>query len=411
MRTRTGIAGGAAAAVLLTLAMTGTAQADTNVGNNTTFVAVGSDTTQDVVEGLSAAITSGGNPVISNYKATPVGRTISTRSADADCTLTVPRGSNEGRDALSAAMRAASYAGTGAATPVTSPDMTGCVNVARSSSGSNPTTSPGVGTMTYIPFATDAVTVATRQTSTAPHKYTLTFLKSLYAANGTPGTAACFNLSPLLPSTGSGTRSFFVGNVLGLTDYDFDLPGVTVPGTPHPGSCVRDTTDGSIPADTTAYNNTPRIQEHDGRFLTTGTQLVPFSVAQYLSQQSAVITDIRGSSSMASIDFTSTTNTVSNSTLIAPALLNSGGTVASSGFSGPVGNATRPVYNVVATTAIDSTFTPPAGSTQVNYLTVDALMQATFVGGSSSVCSATSLIHLYGFATRSDCGSITKRNT
>lgn len=211
------------------------AQADTNVGNTTTFAAVGSDTSQDVMEGLSALLKdSSGNPVISNYKATPVGRTITTRTGSANCAFTVPRNSGEGRDALSAALRGASYNGTGSTTPVISPNLTGCVDIARSSSGGNPTTSPGVGKMTYVPFATDSVTYATLASGSLPHKLNINTLKGLYAANGTPGSTACSGFSPLLPAFGSGTRSFFA-SLLGLTDTaTFGTSGSW-------GTCVSDT--------------------------------------------------------------------------------------------------------------------------------------------------------------------------
>jgi hypothetical protein len=351
----------AVSGLLAVLFSQGVAQADTNVGSTTTLAAVGSDTSQDVMEGLSAILKdSSGNPLISNYKATPVGRTVTTRTGNANCTFTVARNSGEGRDALSAALRGATFVGGGSTAPVTSPDMTGCVDIARSSSGGNPTTSPGVGKMTYIPFATDSVTYATRSTSTLPHKLNINSLKALYTANGTPGSTACLNAAPLLPAAGSGTRGFFA-TLLGITDGNIGASGSW-------GSCV---------ADTNAIGTA--IQEHDGRFLTAANQIIPFSTAQFVAQQSAVIQDARGSATLGAIDF----GTSGTANAISPVTLQTN-----------FGTGTRPLYNIVATDAL--------GNAKV----ADAL-----VGATSKVCQATATIQQYGLAPIATCGSTTKTNT
>jgi ABC-type phosphate transport system substrate-binding protein len=347
---------------LLAALMTQSAQADTNPGSTTTLAAVGSDTSQDVMEALSNVVKdAAGNPIISNYKSTPVGRTITTRTGNANCSFTVPRNSGEGRDALSAALRGATFNGGGASTPVISPNMTGCVDIARSSSGGNPTTSPGVGKMTYIPFATDSVTFATKASSSLPHKLNINTLKALYTANGTPGSAACSNFAPLIPTAGSGTRGFFA-TLLGITDATIGTAGSW-------GTCVADT----------QANGNP-IQEHDGRFLTAGNQLVPFSTAQFIAQQSAVIADIRGSASLGAIDFgaSGTANAIS------PVALQTS-----------YGSATRPLYNIVSTDAL-----------------ADTRITDALVGPSSKVCLATSTIQQYGLAPLgSTCGNTQKTNT
>lgn len=367
-RTKTLAFAGAVSGLIVAL-MSQSAQADTNAGNNTTLATVGSDTSQDVMEGLSNVVKGAANqPLISNYKATPVGRTVTTRSGDGDCAFTVARNSGEGRDALSAALRAATFAGGGAATPVTSPDMTGCVDIARSSSGSNPTTSPGVGKMTYIPFATDSLTYAVRNNSSLPHKLNLNSLKAIYSANGTPGTAACNNSAPLLPSFGSGTRSFFA-TLLGLTDAALGT-GVSNSW----GTCVAD-----VNAAGTA------IQEHDGRFLTASNQIIPFSTAQFIAQQGATIQDARGSATLGSIDFSAS----GTANAISPVALQT-----------TFGTGTRPLYNVVSTDAYTS------GSASFNQTLVDAL-----VGSTSKVCQATSTIQQYGLATNATCGDTSKKNT
>jgi hypothetical protein len=338
---------------LLAVALGGPASADTNPGSTTTLAGVGSDTSQDVMEGLSGIILDGGVPAISNYKATPVGRSITTRTGVATCTFTAPKNSGEGRDALSAAMRSAAFNG--------STNLAGCVSFARSSSGGNPTVSPGIGSMTYIPFATDAVSYATLGTSDVPHKLAKSDLVAIYTANGVPGSAACI-FQPLLPPLGSGTRTFFVQS-LGLADVAIGAAG-------GPGTCVQDTLNGV------------GVQEHDGRFLTNAEQLAPFSSSQYIGQSTDAIPNQLGRAVLGAIDFTAVPN--ANLTGATSSVqLNAGFT-----FS-------RPLFNVVPTTET-------VGNT---------LTQRTFVGPTSAVCSNPATITLFGLALNPTCGDITKKNT
>jgi hypothetical protein len=335
---------------LIALPAAGIAHADTNAGSTTTLAVVGSDTTQSLVEGLSQVVLGAGNaPELSNYLATPVGRTITTRTGNANCTFTAPNNSGGGRDALSAAMRGAAYGG--------STNMTGCVDVARSSSGGNPTTSPGIGTMTYIPMATDAVTFATTAVTNVGHKLAKSDLVAIYTAN----TPNCI-LEPLLPALGSGTRSFFVGQ-LGLSD-------VAIGATGGPGTCVKDT-----------QNGTP-IQEHDGRVLVDGNQLIPFSVAQFQAQAADVIPNQLGSAALGAIDASANPDP------------NLSAAVGPTALKGTFPFA-RPVYNVVPT----------------NKLVAGTLTNNLFNGASSQVCSAGATIERFGFAQRSDCGNTSKTNT
>ncbi len=360
MKLQKTLGGAVAVAGLLafSLASSGTAQADTNVGNTTTLVATGSDTTQDVMEGLSNVIKDGsGNPLISNYKSTPIGRTIGTRTGNTNCSFTVPKNSGEGTNALSAAMRAATFAGSPAVVGgavVTSPNMTNCVNVARSSSGNNPSTSPGIGTITYIPLATDSLTYATQAASGIPHTLNKADLVAIYTAN----TGSCI-FEPLIPAPGSGTRSFWA-TFLGLTD--------TV-GAGGWGTCVKDTI------------NATQIQEHDGRALTNGNQLVPISVAQFIAQTSGTISDLRGNASLGSIDFVSANSGIQAA--VSPIVL-----------QGTYGTATRTVYNAVPTAALAT-----------------APTSTVFVGSTSLVCTNSNTIAQYGFAPIATCGATTKTNT
>jgi hypothetical protein len=335
---------------LLAVALSGPASADTNAGNTTTLAGVGSDTSQDVLEGLSGVVKDSSNlPLLSNYKATPVGRSITTRTGNANCTFTAPNNSGGGRDALSAAIRGAAYGG--------STNLGGCVDFARSSSGGNPTTSPGVGTLTYIPFAMDSVTFATTSSTSIGHKLSKDDLVAIYSAN----TGSCI-YSPLLPALGSGTRTFFMQQ-LGLSDVAIGAAG-------GPGTCVKDTL------------GTTAIQEHDGRFLTTGTQLIPFSTAQFIGQSSDAIPNQLGRAALGSVDFSAVPDgNLTNAQ--SPLQLKTSFTFA------------RPIYNVVPTSQV-------TGNTKT---------QTAFVGSTSKVCSAQSTIELYGFALNTSCGDTSKKNT
>lgn len=335
---------------LIALPAATNAQADTNPGNTTTYAAVGSDTTQDAVEGLSAVVLGAGNaPLLSNYKATPVGRNITTRTGNANCTFTAPANSGQGRDALSAAMRGAAFGG--------SSNLTGCVDVARSSSGGNPTTSPGIGSMTYIPFATDAVTFATIGATNVGHKLAKSDLVAIYTAN----TPNCV-LQPLLPTLGSGTRSFFVTQ-LGLTDVAIGAAG-------GPGNCVKDTLNGSP------------IQEHDGRVLANADSLIPFSVAQFQAQAGDVIPNQLGSATLGAIDVSANPDA------------NLSAAVGPTSLKGTFPFA-RPVYNVVPSSKLAS----------------DPTFAGVFSGASSKICTSGGTIERFGFAQRTDCGDTTKKNT
>lgn len=326
------------------------ALADTNVGNATTYAATGSDTSQDVVEGLSQVILGAGNaPLISNYKATPQPGKISTRAGNPNCTFDRPAGSGGGRDALSASLRGVPFGG--------STNLAGCVDFARSSSGGNPTTSPGVGALTYIPFATDAVTFAVTSSTVVGRKLSKADLVSIYSAN----TPNCI-FQPLLPNAGSGTRSFFLSS-LGLSDVAIGAAG-------GPGTCVKDVINGV------------GVQEHDGRFLTNPNQLVPFSVAQYVAQSSDAIANQLGSAVLGAVD-TSATPDATLSAAVAPVSLKT---------AFPFN---RPIYNVVPTAK----------------LAADATFAGIFSGPTSKICAATSTIQYYGFAPAANCGDITKKNT
>lgn len=79
---------------------------------------VGSDTTQDVMNGLAAAITVNGQKVIGSYDATGSANvTTKDPAVNANCTMARPNGSGAGRAALLTSSRRATAVWTSPAPP------------------------------------------------------------------------------------------------------------------------------------------------------------------------------------------------------------------------------------------------------------------------------------------------------
>jgi ABC-type phosphate transport system substrate-binding protein len=212
---------------------------------------VGSDTTQDVMNGLAEVVKDGsGNKLIASYDATGSAN-IKTKN-DANCTLARPNGSGAGRSALLNSLQAGN----------------GCVDFARSSSLNIAASNPS---LTYVPFAVDAVTYAVTHDSTIPRDLPLADLQEIYACR-VPG------IVPLLPQSGSGTRSFWLAQ-MGLTETQVQN-----------STCIKDVKNGKV------------VQEHDGRALTSPNEIAPYSVAQYIAQSFGVIDDRRGDADLGAID-------------------------------------------------------------------------------------------------------------
>ncbi|MFD9371546.1 substrate-binding domain-containing protein [Streptomyces sp. NPDC060020] len=288
----------------------------------------GSDTTQDVMNGLAAAITVNGQKVIGSYDATGSANiTTKDPAVNANCTIARPNGSGAGRSALLTSLQASN----------------GCLDFARSSSLNLAAAAPG---LTYVPFAVDGVTYAITPGSAIPRKLGLADLKAIYHCDPNyVGAGPNYDMTVYLPQAGSGTRSFWESQ-MGITDADV-VAGV------YP--CVKDKK-GSAP-----------VQEHDGRVLD-DKSIVPFSIAQYQSQSSQTIADLRGRAILGTVDG------------LAPTVLNSGFGVK------------RDVYNVIPTSKVAT-----------------APWSTVFVGANSEICKQTSVINTYGFATNPNCGDTTKQ--
>ena len=378
--------GAASLAGALTVAVGGSAFAasDTNPTLTSTYVAVGSDTTDDVIGALSTTLVDGSNtPYISSYSAFGSATiTIPARSygnANANCTITRPNGSGAGLRALGAGVLNVAAPGQ------TTGTADNCVQLGRSSSGANPGTgfNPPAGSLTYIPFGTDSVSYATLGSSVFSHNLNLDRLKTIYRTNGVPGTSDCGGAlgkwAPLIPQSGSGTRGFWA-TVLGITDGAIDTTKAagTAPDNTW-GSCVRDTVGGNP------------VQEHDGRVLTANNQIAPFSTAQFIAQAAAVIPDNRGArTTLNAIDFDNNTGATSVSPFVLQQSFKSG-TVAAN-------NGSRPVYNVVQTSRLAS----------------DSRLSGLLSGPTSVLCNnaaSKTIIQRYGFDLNPSCGDTTKVNS
>jgi hypothetical protein len=196
-------------------AQTTTAQADPQ----TTLVAVGSDTIQDVWNGFTNGSPSGGAgfPAISaplapalvaSYNATNpatgafhelitptdgwavqngiVPNPTATFPLPAgDCSFARPNGSGEGRAALRLALNAASTHATNAALPA--PGL-GCVDIGRASSGVDVVDNNTAVDIQWVPFAIDAVTISTGPSSCTPATNCPSFTADL--GNGTTQNVA-----------------------------------------------------------------------------------------------------------------------------------------------------------------------------------------------------------------------------
>ncbi|MFE2586231.1 hypothetical protein [Streptomyces sp. NPDC059378] len=319
-RAKVGAAFGAAALGLGILASPASAD-PTPVTDYRQLAGVGSDTTQYVMNGLGDVVTNGNGKIIASWNAlVPGSTTIKTKATGCD-TVARPDGSSAGINALNADIAAGTH----------------CIDFARSSRGPADTSTTD---LTFIPYAKDGVTFATTLGSTLPTNLTKAQLAAIYQCNSTEFP----NTQPLLPQSGSGTRSFWL-TAIGITESQV-------------GTCVDQT-----------------IQEHNGLALVNGNQLMPYSIAQWISQGKGFsdVPNRRGTSRLRNINGTAPT-TGSGSALA----LN---TAFTSDFL-------RNVYNVVPTANL-----------------TDSVVAETFVGATSKVCAASSTITNYGFGTLTNCGN------
>jgi hypothetical protein len=257
----------AVGAVLAAAALaSGTASADpTGTPQYRPLAGVGSDTTEHVMNGLSEAVTVGGQKVIASYDASGSAQiTTKDPATTPGCAINRPSGSGNGVNALIASRTAGN----------------GCLQFARSSSQSS-ANFPGAG-LTYVPFAVDAVSYAVRSDSAISKRLTIAQLQTIYNCQAGP------NFLPLLPQFGSGTRQFFLGQ-LGFTD--------AANFTSQPShTCVTQVDATGAP-----------LLENTGTLLTDPRHIAPYSIAQYLSQINVTVPDVHGKTVLGQINGISST--------------------------------------------------------------------------------------------------------
>ena len=181
------------------------------------YVAVGSDTLEDVVSTLANGSSMSGAPLRTLAGTTSVGSFDATGTAyittkSNGVRFGRPNGSGDGRTALLRSIDGAPYtSGTvGAPAAVT---ITGQVDIARSS-GSG--TVDAAGSLIQVPFGRDAIAYAYDSASTdALDTIDAATMLSLYTCS--VRTLGAATITPILPQAGSGTRKDFMAKI-GLTD-------------------------------------------------------------------------------------------------------------------------------------------------------------------------------------------------
>lgn len=355
-----------------------------------TLVAVGSDTIQDLGNGLANAAKDSYNypSVFASYDATG-SSTIQTR-AGGD-TFNRPNGSTAGMRALkSSILEDGLYA---------QPDS---VDIARVSSAP-PLGAGSPSDLTYVPVALDAVTWAasssfqsaisvdlpkgsfvgegqtagadlTLGTTDDVYDLTLTNIFGLDNGDATTGVnltdgvntfvlgsqaTSGADIIPFKPQAGSGTLQFWQGQIGGTYS---DL-------------VADDYTDGS---------GTHDVQEHDGSVTAAIPEaIIPFSIAQGIAQGNSIpgVTDRRHGALLGYIDgYAPTTGS--------PAVLNT---------SFPI---TRDVYLVAETARLTGSSTDP------DDLALRKFLRNVSGGDAPFVCDLDSTITQYGFGESANCGTI-----
>ena len=271
------------------------------------LVGLGSDTTMDVMDGISLAL---GNVSVADtrlklasYKA--IGSADVVVSADG---IAIPRanGSGAGRDALriaigqinsgSVAIAPDDLGKARTAVSPTTAQLAGKFHYARSSSG--PSGAVANGVVTYVPFAQDNMTYATAPlnitkipsdiplgtvantsevsliniykgniTKVITDANTGDFIKLAAPSYVLEAGEEAHTINAYIPQAGSGTRSFWIGQVK-ITEADI-TNGVTA---------AKDVTPTGI-----------SVQEHDGTAVATDPYaLVGFSISQWVAQTNGV---------------------------------------------------------------------------------------------------------------------------
>jgi len=246
----------AASACLATLSLTvGSALADPATTPRN-LNGTGSDTTQGVMNALSKVVAINNVLQIGSWDAaTASGQTFDTGKAGCS-SVPRPSGSNNGIIALVNARNAN--------------PPTHCLQFARSSTDNH---TAHVGDhLTYIPFATDAVSYTITETSNINRNLSVATLLKIYTCD--PSVPAG-TFEPLLPQSGSGTRKFFLENIL-------HVPGGDVSNYTATHTCVKD-----------SLNGNPLL-ENTGNLLQNDKQIEPYAISSWIAQTTKNVFDAHG---------------------------------------------------------------------------------------------------------------------
>ncbi|WP_448631233.1 substrate-binding domain-containing protein [Cellulomonas soli] len=212
------------------------------------IVGVGSDTSEFVMNYIAdGAVVSGS--LAAGYNSAAGSRLVSF-DATGSATIT-PR-------AGSAAITRPNGSGAGKALLYGAGNNT-AVTFARSSSG--PSAAEASAGLYHVPFALDTVKAATASTSHAPASLTVAQLVGIY--NGTytnwsqvGGSAG--TIVPMLPQTGSGTRSFFLAQLKAANgNVDVVLAGSVQTVQEHDAAPIAANADAVAPFSVARYNTKP----------------------------------------------------------------------------------------------------------------------------------------------------------
>ncbi|MFE4836041.1 hypothetical protein ACFRAU_15350 [Arthrobacter sp. NPDC056691] len=353
---------GVISASVLVLGLTGVTLASADpVSAGRPYAAVGSDTTQDVWNGLTNA---GPLKTVASYDAfgTP------TVTLETGKQLSRPAGSGAGVKALSAAHNPLNhvYKDTAGNAFTLAPED---ISIARSSS------SPSVAgnDLTFLPFARDAVTVAYKDSAgTAALDLTAEQIRNIFTCTAGAGVTIDaggkpvvngITLTPKLPQASSGTRSFFL-----------KAAGVSVSTT-----CVP------------AGNQTSA--ENSGAALANEGDIIPFSAAQWIAQKNGATADTTAAGQMiADIDGLKAVDPASSGSSLRPGTLFGNPSLVP---DGAVGTFARDTYNVLPA----SVQTATDGRSIILRNTVTTLLKTT---------SGKSIITRFGFRNVDYAGDWTK---
>lgn len=273
------------------------AKADPAFGTYALVNLAGSDTIQDLGNGLATAVNArAGEQLLASWDA--FGSTNIQTEANGPLFLR-PNGSTNGLRALSASANPDAYSWH-VNDVETTQDIPGQIDIARSSSGFDDQLTDGP--LAYVPIARDAVTYATAASSEIPSGIPLGLETA--AENGTPEAPATLSLKNIYNVKG------YLEGQIGGRDYKFyagagssadpSFPKLHI-YVPQEGSGTRAFFSGVMGIDpeelpngvSDRYAGGQQVQEHDGSALVNDPlAIAPFSIAQYIAQTNSAATQV-----------------------------------------------------------------------------------------------------------------------